>query len=138
MQDFRKVKAWQANRELTLHIYRVTATFPREERFGLTAQMRAAVVSVGANIAEGCGRGSRADTLRFFQLSFGSAVELLHHLITALDLGYITQEQFDAIESGLGSVRRMIAGFMKRLREAESPPAHRREAAPRTDGARVL
>jgi four helix bundle protein len=49
-------------------------------------------------------------------MSFGSAVELLHHLITALDLGYLTQEQFDSLEADLGSVRRMTAGFMKKLR----------------------
>ena len=118
MQDFRKVKAWQANRLLTVRIYRVTADFPREERFGLTSQMRDAAISIGANIAEGCGRGSAADTHRFFQMSFGSAVELLHHLITALDLGYLTQEQYDSLESDLGAVRRMTAGFMKRLKEA--------------------
>jgi len=117
MQDFRKVKAWQANRELIVSIYRVTAGFPREERYGLTSQMRSAAVSIGANIAEGCGRGSRADTLRFFQMSFGSAVELLHHLITSMDLGFLTEKQFDELEAVLGSVRRMIAGFMSRLRE---------------------
>lgn len=115
MQDFRKVKAWQANRLLTVRIYRVTTSFPREERFGLTAQMRNAVVSIGANIAEGCGRGSNKDTLRFFQISFGSAVELLHHLLTAMDLGYLTKAQCDELEDQLGSIRRMTAGFMRRL-----------------------
>jgi len=118
MQDFRKVKAWQANRLLTVQIYRVTATFPREERFGLTSQMRDAAISIGANIAEGCGRGSAADTHRFFQMSFGSAVELLHHLITALDLGYLTQEQYEPLEADLSSVRRMTAGFMKKLKHS--------------------
>src|SRR5262245_51790966 len=70
MQDFRKLQAWQAARELTTRIYRATAAFPSAERFGLTAQMRAAAVSIGANLAEGCGRATRADTLRFFQMSF--------------------------------------------------------------------
>ena len=116
MQDFRKVKAWQANRLLTVRIYRMTAAFPREERFGLTSQMRDAAISIGANIAEGCGRGSSADTHRFFQMSFGSAVELLHHLITALDLGYLTQEQYGSLEAELSSIRRMTAGFMKKLK----------------------
>lgn len=124
MQDFRNIKAWQANRLLTVRIYRVTATFPRAERFGLTAQMRGAVVSIGANIAEGCGRGSPADTLRFLQMSFGSPVELLHHLITASDLGYLTKEQYTSLEEDLGSVRRMTAGFMRSLRAGR--PAHRR------------
>ncbi|MGH7636683.1 MAG: four helix bundle protein [Gemmatimonadaceae bacterium] len=118
MQDFRKVKAWQANRLLIVRIYRVTASFPREERFGITAQMRESAISIGANIAEGCGRGSSADTHRFFHMSFGSAVELLHHLITSLDLGYLSQDQFDSLEAELESVRRMTAGFMKKLKQA--------------------
>ena len=117
MQDFRKIRAWQANRELTLMIYRATARFPREERFGLTSQMRDCAVSIGANIAEGCGRGSNADTLRFFQFAFASAVELLHHLITAKDLGYLSEEVYQGLEQKLDSVRRMTAKFMSRLRE---------------------
>ena len=117
MQDFRKIRAWQANRELTLMVYRTTVTFPREERFGLTSQMRDCAVSIGANIAEGCGRGSNADTLRFFQMSFGSAVELLHHLITARDLEYLSEQQYQELEAKLDSVRRMTAKFMTRLRE---------------------
>ena len=116
MQDFRKLRAWQANREFTVMVYRETAAFPREERYGVTAQIRSATVSIGANMAEGCGRGSRADTLRFFQIAFGSAVEVLHLLITATDLGYLTQRQFDELEGKLVSVRRMTAAFMAKLR----------------------
>ena len=116
MQDFRKVKAWQANRELVVMIYRVSASFPREERFGLSAQVRDAAISIGANIAEGCGRGTRPDTLRYFQIAFSSATEVLHHLITAQDLGYLTDAQFAILDARLDSVRRMLAGFMRRLR----------------------
>jgi four helix bundle protein len=67
MQDFRKIRAWQANRELTVMIYRATASFPREERFGMVSQMRGAAVSIGANMAEGAaavlGR-TRTDSFR--------------------------------------------------------------------------
>ncbi len=123
MQDFRKVQAWQKNRELTVLIYKVTAGFPTYERFGLTAQMRRAVVSIGANIAEGCGRGSDPDKQRFFQISFGSAVELLHHIITSLDLGFITQSQFDELDEKLESVRRLIFGFVRKLRSSPAAKA---------------
>jgi four helix bundle protein len=119
MQDFRKLRVWQTNRELTVQVYQATAAFPREERFGLTAQTRSAVVSIGANIAEGCGRGSRADTLRFLQIAFGSSVELLHHLITSLDLAFLTQEEFDRLDRANESVRRMLVRLMNRLREAD-------------------
>jgi four helix bundle protein len=119
MQDFRKIRAWQANRELTVLICRETAAFPREERYGLTAQIRSASISIGANIAEGCGRGSRADTLRFFQIAFGSAVELLSLLIVANDLGYLSRPQLQQIEAKLDEARRMLAAFMKKLRSTQ-------------------
>ena len=119
MQDFRKVRAWQENRELTLLVYRVTAKFPVEERFGLTTQMRRAVVSIGANIAEGCGRGSDGDKQRFLQMSFGSAVELLHHMITSQDLGFLDQPEFDKLDAKLESVRRLTFGFIRKLKASQ-------------------
>lgn len=119
MQDFRTVRAWQANRELVVLIYRTTSRFPKDERFGLTAQTRSAVVSIGANIAEGCGRGSRADMLRFLQMGFASGTETLHHLITALDLGYLRESEFTDLENRLESVRRMLGAFIRRVRQAQ-------------------
>lgn len=116
MQDFRKIRAWQASRELTVLIYRTTAGFPSDERFGLTSQIRRSAVSIGANIAEGCGRDTRADTQRFFQMAFGSSVELLHHLIISVDLGFLSQHDFDAIEAKMEPTRKMISGFIRRLR----------------------
>ena len=118
MQDFRKLLVWQKNRALVAEIYRVTKVFPAEERFGLTSQMRRAVTGVVAAIAEGCGRGSRKDTSRFFQIAFGSTTELLHHLITALDLGFLSQEQFQAVDQQLLEVRKMLASLMKKIRPA--------------------
>ncbi len=79
-------------------------------------QMRKAAVSIGANIAEGCGRATTPDTLRFFQTSFSSATELLHHLITSADLKFLTPDQFKELDERLDSVRRKIAKFMRRLR----------------------
>ena len=119
MQDFRKLRVWQANRELTVLVYRVTRDFPREERYGLTAQMRSAAVSIGANIAEGCGRGSRADMQRFVQIAIGSSVELLHHLITSLDLGFLAQDRFDEVERKNEAIRKMLSRLIGKLREAE-------------------
>ena len=120
MHDFRKVRAWQSNRQLTVDVYRITRTFPADERFGLVSQIRRAVVSVGANIAEGCGRHSDADKLRFLQMSFASSTELLHHLITSTDLGYLQPDAFGSLESKLDVVRSQLYGFIKRLRGAVS------------------
>jgi four helix bundle protein len=119
MQDFRKLQVWQLNRELTVLIYRATEQFPATERYGLVSQMRRAVVSIGSCLAEGCGRASTADTLRFFQMSFSSAVELLHHLITSLDLDFLPRMQFDELDRKLEVVRRKLARLIARLRRGE-------------------
>lgn len=122
MQDFRKLRVWQAAREITVLVYRATANFPPTERYGLAAQMRSAVTSIGANIAESAGRGTRADTNRCFQIAFASACELLNHLITALALGYLTTGQFDELEARLEPLRKMLASLMARLRKASPAP----------------
>jgi four helix bundle protein len=76
MRDFRSLKVWHKSHELTLAIYLATRSFPSDERFGLTSQMRRASSSIPANIAEGCGRDGEAELARFMQISMGSASEL--------------------------------------------------------------
>ena len=76
MQDYHKLQVWQKIHRLTLRVYRATASFPRMELFGLTAQIRRAVTSVEMNIAGGCGRDSNAELGRFLRIALGSASEL--------------------------------------------------------------
>lgn len=76
MQNFRDLRVWQKAHSFVLSLYRVTKSFPREEIYGLTAQIRRAAVSIPSNIAEGCARGSDADFARFLQNSMGSASEV--------------------------------------------------------------
>ena len=121
MQDFRRIQAWQCNREVTRLVYEVTATFPPDERFGLTAQIRRAVVSIGANIAEASGRGSAADKRRFLQMSLGSSTELLHHLITSTDLGFLKPSAFEELSPKLESVRRLTFAYMRGIRDSVPP-----------------
>ena len=116
MQDFRKLEVWQLNREFTVRIYRLTAGFPSEERFGLVSQMRRASVSIGSCIAEGCGRASRADTLRYFQMGFSSATELLHQLITSVDLEFLSAHEFGDLDRQLETIRRKLSSLMRKLR----------------------
>jgi hypothetical protein len=73
MRDFRELKVWHKAHSLTLDVYRVTKSFPREELYGLTSQIRRAAASIGANIAEGAGKSSRADLGRYLQIALGSA-----------------------------------------------------------------
>ena len=116
MQDFRKLRVWSAAHRLTLLVYRATAGFPPGERYGLVSQLRRSSASIGANIAEGCGRGSDADARRCFQIALGSACEVLNHALLARDLGLIDEASFVALEDEASPVRRMLVRLVERLR----------------------
>jgi len=92
MRPFLELVVWQKAHWLTLELYKITRTFPREEQYGLTSQMRRAAASICANIAEGCGRGTARDFARFIQMALGSASELEYHLVLAADLGFISAD----------------------------------------------
>jgi four helix bundle protein len=111
---FRDLKVWEKAHRLTLDAYRLTSSFPREETFGLTSQIRRAASSVPANIAEGCGRGG-GDLARFCQIAAGSASELQYHLLLAHDLGFLDLHSYDLLERQATEVERMLAGFIDRL-----------------------
>lgn len=116
MQDFKKLKVWEKGHQLTLGVYKLTARFPKEELYGLTSQMRRAAASIVSNIAEGCGRGGRADFGRFLQLAAGSASELEYQLLLAHDLNLLKVEEYQNLEGALVEVKRMLSAFIQRLR----------------------
>jgi four helix bundle protein len=89
MRSFHDLLVWQEAHQVTLAVYKATAEFPRDELYGLTSQIRRAVSSISANIAEGCGRATDADFARFCQIAMGSSSELEYHLLLCLDLGFI-------------------------------------------------
>ena len=97
MQDFRNLKVWEKSHRLTMAIYSITGTFPRQEMYGLTGQLRRAAASVPANIAEGCGRDTNAELARFLQIAMGSASELEYHLLLAHDLAYIDDKNYTSV-----------------------------------------
>lgn len=115
MQDFNNLIVWRRAHDLALEIYRESQQFPLYERFGLTAQIRRAGTSVPSNIAEGCGRASRADFARFIQISIGSASELEYQLLLARDLSYIPHERWSALSEEAVEVRRMLISLYSRL-----------------------
>ncbi|HLG10282.1 MAG TPA: four helix bundle protein [Dehalococcoidia bacterium] len=114
MRDFNKLDVWRRGHELTLAIYSATATFPRDELFGLTSQIRRAASSVPANIAEGCGRDSDADFARFLHIAMGSASELEYHLLLARDLGHVPTDKYSGLREETTQVKRMLAGLLRR------------------------
>lgn len=115
MQDFRNLKVWKRAHQVVLDVYRCTASFPAEERYGLTSQVRRSAVSVSSNIAEGCGRGSDADFARFAQMAMGSASELEYQLLLAHDLQLLAKADYRQLSSDVQDVRRMLNGLLKKL-----------------------
>jgi len=116
MQDFRNLKVWEKSHALTLHVYRLSRLFPREEMYGLTSQMRRAAVSVGANIAEGACRKGDSDFARFLQMAAGSASELEYHLLLASDLELLGTSDYKRVSSEVQEVKRMLASLLQKLR----------------------
>src|SRR6266702_2886685 len=94
MKDFRDLSVWNKAHRLTLATYKVTARFPKDELYTLTAQMRRSSSSIGTNIAEGCGRRGNGEFHKFLQIAAGSASELDYHLLLANDLKFLKQTQY--------------------------------------------
>ena len=115
MEDFKDLVVWAKAHQLTLCVYQQTRTFPREEMFGLTSQVRRASASIGANIAEGCGRRSDAEFKRFLQIARGLASELECHLLLATDLQFLDMGQFGILEGKVLEVQRMLAALVQRI-----------------------
>jgi four helix bundle protein len=108
MKDFRELKVWHKAHSLALAVYRGTKNFPQDERFGLTAQMRRAAVSIPSNIAEGCGRATDRDLARFCTIAAGSATELKYQLLLAKDLGFLKDDEHNALVDMASEVTKMI------------------------------
>lgn len=116
MKNFRDLAVWEKAHRLVLEIYRETRSFPDEEKYGLTSQIRRSSASVPTNIAEGCGRRGDRELARYCDIAMGSASEMEYQLCLALDLGYLPPEVHKQLESKTQEVRRMLNAFLKRLR----------------------
>ena len=113
-REFRDLKVWEKAHLVTLEAYRATSSFPKDELFGLTSQIRRSASSIPANIAEGCGRGG-GDLARFCSIAAGSASELEYHLILAHDLGLLELDTYDRLANQVNEVERMLAAFIATL-----------------------
>lgn len=116
MQNYRNLSVWTKSHELGLRIYRVTQGFPRNEQYGLIAQMRRAALSIPSNIAEGCGRNGNPELAHFLDIAKGSANELDYQLLVAKDLTYLKPEDYQALAECLEEIQKMLASLIKRVR----------------------
>src|ERR1700693_1945531 len=115
MEDFKGLRVVTKAHELPLAVYQKTRAFPKEEMYGLTSQLRRASASVGANIAEGCGRRADAEMRRFVQIARGSANEVEYHLLLAKDLEFITAVEHKDLEARVLEIQRMLAALVQSL-----------------------
>jgi four helix bundle protein len=119
---FRELVVWKRAQNLALEVYRSTSLFPKEERYGLTAQMRRAAVSGSSNIAEGCGRQGDRELARFLQIARGSVRELECQLLLSRDLGYMQSEVYTKLDSGTQEISRMLNCLIRSFRSSGSVP----------------
>ena len=117
MQNFRNLQVWKKSHEFTLKIYKITCDFPREEMFGLTSQIRRASSSVATNIAEGCGRSSDAELIRFLYISMGSASESEYLILLSYDLKYINSADMSSLISSIQEIKMMLSALIKTLKK---------------------
>lgn len=108
MQRFTDLKVWQRSHALVLEMYRTTRRFPAEERFGLTAQLRRATLSVPTNIVEGSKRQSSQEYARFLNIAEGSLAETEYLLIVSRDLAYLSKEAVDELLLEIVAIARML------------------------------
>ena len=115
MFGFEKLEVWKKALDFADQIYRVTALFPTEERFGLTNQLRRASVSISSNIAEGSGRNSNPEFVRFVAISYGSLMECVSQLHVARRRNFLTDSEFDQLITRADELSRMLSGLKASL-----------------------
>jgi four helix bundle protein len=115
MKDYRDLRVWEKSHKLTLGIYAITRRFPKHELYGLTSQLRRCSASVGANIAEGCGKRGNNEFQRYLQIASGSASELDYHLLLSRDLGFLLESDYDGLAKSLTEIRKMITSLLQKI-----------------------
>ena len=112
------LKVWERAHALALSVYKITRTYPKEELYGLTSQLRRAVASIPTNIAEGCGRVGEGDFYRFLSIAMGSAIELEYLLLLSCDLELISKDSHKVVNDKTLEVQRMLGSLIRKVQIA--------------------
>ncbi|TRX72333.1 four helix bundle protein [Carboxylicivirga sp. M1479] len=116
MKSFREIKVWQKSMDLVTDIYKITSSFPPEERFGLTNQIRRASVSIPSNIAEGFGRKSDGDFTRFLSIALGSNYEVQTQIEISCNIGILDKKEISGLLSELVEIEKMLKSLKSKLK----------------------
>ncbi len=115
MRDYKKFTVWEKSYGFGIKVYTITKSFPKEEIYGLTSQMRRSAISIPSNIAEGSRRSTEKDFKSFLHIAYGSGAELETHIMFAKDLGYISSETSNTLLVELSEIMRMLNAFIQKL-----------------------
>lgn len=115
MHDFRRLQVWQRSRELVVALHPLLRRFPRDDHGVLASQLRRAALSIPSCIAEGCGAGSRAETLRFLKIASRSAFETESHIQIAQDLNYLPPKAAEQLLASAKSIQRMLSSLIDKI-----------------------
>ena len=116
MQNYKELKVWEKAHHFTLSVYEATKSFPKEEIYSLTNQLRRAASSIPANIAEGCGKNTQGELAHFLNISLGSSNESEYLLILSKDLNYLNQPIFDKLFSAINEIKAMLIALIGKVR----------------------
>ncbi|KQT16467.1 four helix bundle protein [Chryseobacterium sp. Leaf404] len=115
MRDFKKFEVWQLSHKLTLKVYKSSQSFPKEEIFGVTSQIRRSFASIGYNISEGSGRNSDKEFANFINIALGSSNEAENQLILSKDLEYLSEKDFQILSDELTILKKKLVTLWNRL-----------------------
>jgi four helix bundle protein len=121
MGNYRKLEVWKRAQRFASEVYRCTRSFPDCEQFGLTAQLRRSATAIASNIAEGSGRGTDKDQVRFLTNARGSVCEIECQLLLSRDVGYLESDTWKTLDSDCREIGRMLNGLIRTLRQNARP-----------------
>jgi len=122
LKNFKELNVWQKSYKLCLDVYRITGPFPKEEIYGLVSQIRRSAVSVPSNIAEGYGRKTTADYIRFLYIAYGSLCELETQIMLSDDLRFLEPREVESFRADLSEVERMLKALIRSLENKHLNP----------------
>ena len=122
IKNYKALKVWQKSYQLCIKTYKITKGFPKEERYGLTSQIRRATVSVPSNIAEGYGRKTTQEYIQALYIAYGSNCELETQILLSGDLGSIKSDDLKNLQRDIGDIERMLKALIKSLENKHLNP----------------
>ncbi len=117
MRDHRKLRAFELVDQLVIDVYRGTRDFPKAEQFGLTSQVRRAIVSAASNIVEGCARDSRSDYAHYLQMAYGSLMEAEYQMGLSCRLGFLAEEHWKSLAESFSEAGKVLNGLIRSVRK---------------------